>query len=89
MEYTKPGEPPSSRSVIPTSNTELLYAMDVSDMGVSEREDMQDLYIEYNNYLKERRLLEFKFEDWVSHTYEGKVVTPKWRSFKTDRMKIV
>lgn len=85
--YEKEGGETSARVIIPTNiPNDLLRALDVSEVDPVERAELQALYAEYKEYKASFMEAMFNFETWVEHT-QGKIVRPKWRSFKASGLR--
>lgn len=82
--YVKDSGMSTDRVIIPTyvpNATQLVRALDVTELQQADREQMQRLVEEYKAYKENIMKTMFSFEDWVDHTYQTQL-TPKWRSFK-------
>lgn len=72
----------TSRVILPTSvPRDTVKAIDVTDLSPSERDNIQQLYVEFAQYRQDAFDRLFNFEDWVSHTH-SELIEPKWRTFK-------
>jgi len=79
--YQKDGGGPEERTIVPTFSQHVVKAFDVADLPLSEAEEMVELLREYKNYYEDYMSRAFGFEAWVEQS-KGKIITPKWRSFK-------
>lgn len=82
--YVKDSGVSTDRVIIPTyvpNATQLVRALDVTDLAQADQLQMQRLAEEYKAYKENIMKTMFSFEDWVDHTYHTQV-DPKWRSFK-------
>ena len=72
----------TERVVIPLSvPSDTMKAIDVSELGIAEREEMQGWANGYGEYLAAQRQRTYSFEDWVEHTTSVGISPPKWRTF--------
>lgn len=68
--------------ILPTRvPSDLITALDISDLSESEIDNLTQLQRDYSSYIKSVFEQAFKFEDWVEHT-TGERPTVKWRSYK-------
>lgn len=87
VEYTDSKDQTSSRTIMPTFvPSENINAIDLSELTEEERAEIQQLYVEYKDYVNTLNKNIYSFEDFISHT-KGKVIQPKWRKFNTNRLK--
>jgi hypothetical protein len=85
--YEKVGGEVTTRTIIPTSlPTDLVRAIDVTELPLAEREQMLTLYKEYKQYVEDFKANMFDFSTWIEHT-QGKQIEPKWRSFKSSGLR--
>jgi len=88
IEYTDHKEKISSRIIIPsTVPSANVKAIDVSDLTEDERMEICQHMAEYRDYVETQRKNMYSFEDFISLT-KGKTISPKWRSFNTERIKV-
>jgi len=65
---------------VPQPRETLVRGIDVTDYSETERDELKELWAEYQAYLKRQHEATFKFEDFISHTTNEEVKL-KWRSF--------
>lgn len=86
VEYTSLKNETKIRTIVPTSTVNYnVSTIDVTDLSDDERQEVIDLYLEYDQYRRERLKQLFNFETWVEHT-KNKTVTPKWRALGIERI---
>jgi hypothetical protein len=72
----------TTRVILPVSlPSDLIRAIDLSDVEPAERERIAKLHAEYREYRDRMMSTMFNFETWVEHT-TGDKIEPKWRAFK-------
>lgn len=83
----------TERYVIPTFVPKPnIKALDVTELDDDQREQMQCLYAEYQQYYQQKLSTIFTFEDWISHTQDaGKDIQSqiKWRTFRTENVDVL
>lgn len=85
--YEKTSGETTTRSIIPTAlPTDLIRAIDVTELSPDDRNDLAALYVEYQEYVDTFMSSMFNFDTWIEHTY-NKPITPKWRSFKSSGLR--
>ena len=86
--YVKDNGESTDRTIIPTyvPSSNLVRAIDVTDLPAKDQADMARLVAEYREYKDHIIRTMFTFENWVSHTYDISI-DPKWRSFKPGNIK--
>ena len=70
---------------VPGSN---IKAIDVTDLTVEQRKELETLWEEYQQYYELAVLNIFNFSDWLSHS-SIKTAPQKWRTFKFHNVKIL
>jgi hypothetical protein len=79
----------SDRYIIPTFiPQDNIKALDVTELTEDQRNEMQDLWEQYQAYYTAAVTALFDFETWVEHS-TNKKVTPKWRTFKKGNIKLL
>jgi hypothetical protein len=82
MKYTKGSGEQTDRVVIPTQvPNDCVKAIDVTDLSVSERQEMEKIVSLYNDYTDLQFKKIFSFEDFSEQVTNNRV-EPKWRTFK-------
>jgi hypothetical protein len=85
--YEKADGEVTTRTIIPTSlPTDLVRAIDITELPLAEREQLLTLYTEYRQYVEAFKANMFNFDTWIEHT-QGKAIAPKWRSFKSSGLR--
>jgi hypothetical protein len=85
--YEKADGEVTTRSIIPTSlPTDLVRAIDVTELTPEQREELLTLYAEYRQYVEKFKANMFNFDTWIEHSH-GKQIVPKWRSFKSSGLR--
>lgn len=86
IRYTKANGEITERTIIQTSKpTDLIKAIDVTDLDSDQIKKLETLYDEYQDYVDLMRRNIYSFEDWVDHvTNENAPV--KWRTFKANNI---
>jgi len=88
IEYVDHKEKTSLRTIIPTTiPASNVKAIDVSGLPEDETKEICQLVAEYKDYVETQRKNMYTFEDFVSLT-KGKTISPKWRSFNAERIKV-
>lgn len=87
IEYVNSKNETSQRTIIPTTVPYDTYkAIDVTELSKNEQQEIQQLLEEYQEYAENYKANMFNFETWVNHA-KGTEISPKWRTFKKDRIK--
>lgn len=85
--YEKEDGTASSRVIIPVSvPKDLIRAIDLSDVELTERAEIGALFEEYKEYQAVYLKNMLTFEKWADHSH-NKELTLKWRSFKTSGLR--
>lgn len=85
--YEKESGETSARVIIPTKvPTDLIKAIDLSELDPAERARMANLHEEYRQYVAAQLKTLLTFENWVDHSYNEEI-KPKWRSFKVSGLR--
>lgn len=81
----------TERAIVPTNiPSENVKALDVTDLSANDREQMKNLYEEYQKYYKQQVSTIFNFEDWLTHTgHDRDVPNIKWRTFRKQNIEII
>lgn len=89
IKYTKETGETSERTILSTTYLpENVKAIDISEFGEEDIQDLQANLEEYEAYKALMYNKLYNFEDWLEHTKNVKK-TLKWRTFKLSRMEIL
>lgn len=88
ISYTNSRNEESERYIIPTTIPGNVKALDVTELEESERRDVNVAYQQYAEYLDQHMRTAYSFEEWCEQV-RGKEISPKWRTFKPEILKIL
>lgn len=81
----------TERVIVPTTIPgENIKALDVTDLSANNRQQIKNLYEEYQEYYKQQISTIFNFEDWMTHTgHDRDVENIKWRTFRKQNLEVI